>query len=86
MSESSKNKAMRSKGATAAPRSCASVAAALLGAFTISASMAQGDPTTTATVGVGAQYDTTHVYLAAGDLDAFVNCFVATFGGKPSAG
>jgi predicted enzyme related to lactoylglutathione lyase len=61
------------------------VAAALLGAFAISASMAQGDPTTTATVGVGAQYDTTHVYLAAGDLDAFVNSFVATFGGKPSA-
>jgi predicted enzyme related to lactoylglutathione lyase len=31
---------------------------------------------------VGAQYDTTHVYVPAADVDAFVNSFVATFGGK----
>jgi len=36
-------------------------------------------------VGVGAQYDSTHVYVAAGDLDRFVDSFAATFGGKPSA-
>jgi predicted enzyme related to lactoylglutathione lyase len=35
-------------------------------------------------VAVGPQYDTTHVYVAPGDFDAFVNSFVATFGGKPS--
>jgi predicted enzyme related to lactoylglutathione lyase len=31
--------------------------------------------------GVGAQYDTTHVYVAPGDLDAFAKSFLATFGG-----
>jgi predicted enzyme related to lactoylglutathione lyase len=35
-------------------------------------------------VAVGAQYDSTHVYVAPGDLDAFVNSFTATFGGQPS--
>src|SRR5450631_2225344 len=35
-------------------------------------------------VAVGAQYDSTHVYVAPGDLDAFVNSFAGTFGGQPS--
>src|SRR5215469_13239749 len=35
-------------------------------------------------VSVGAQYDTTHVYIVPADFDAFVNSFTATFGGKPS--
>lgn len=35
-------------------------------------------------VAVGPQYSTTHVYVASADFDAFVNSFVATFGGKPS--
>jgi hypothetical protein len=35
-------------------------------------------------VAVGPQYDTTHVYVAPADLDAFVTSFVATFGGNPS--
>jgi predicted enzyme related to lactoylglutathione lyase len=35
-------------------------------------------------VSVGPQYDTTHVYVASADLDAFVNSFIATFGGKAS--
>ncbi|HUA79646.1 MAG TPA: glyoxalase [Dyella sp.] len=35
-------------------------------------------------VAVGAQYDTTHVYVAPADFDTFVNSFIATFGGKPS--
>jgi predicted enzyme related to lactoylglutathione lyase len=33
---------------------------------------------------VGAQYDTTHVYLQSVDFDAFVNSFTATFGGHLS--
>jgi len=35
-------------------------------------------------VAVGPQYDTTHVYVAPADFDAFINGFVAAFGGKPS--
>jgi len=34
---------------------------------------------------VGAQYDTTHVYVAPQDFDRFVKSFADTFGGKPSA-
>src|ERR1700739_1675228 len=33
---------------------------------------------------VGAQYDTTHVYVAPNDFDRFVASFVATFGGTTS--
>ena len=33
-------------------------------------------------VAVGAQYDTTHVYVAPADVDRFVQSFVATFGGQ----
>jgi hypothetical protein len=32
-------------------------------------------------IAVGPQYDATHVYVAVGELDAFVASFVATFGG-----
>jgi len=35
-------------------------------------------------VSVGAQYDTTHVYVNPNDVDAFVTSFLATFGGKAS--
>jgi predicted enzyme related to lactoylglutathione lyase len=35
-------------------------------------------------VAVGAQYDSTHVYVAPGDLDAFVKSVSATFGGQAS--
>lgn len=35
-------------------------------------------------VSVGPQYDTTHVYVPNQDIDAFVESFVATFGGKAS--
>ncbi len=38
----------------------------------------------TPVVSVGPQYDTTHVYVASADIDAFVDSFVATFGGKAS--
>jgi hypothetical protein len=33
---------------------------------------------------VGPQYDSTHVYVAPGDLDPFVTSFIATFGGTAS--
>jgi predicted enzyme related to lactoylglutathione lyase len=33
-------------------------------------------------VGVGAQYDTTHVYVAPDEVDSFVASFLATFGGQ----
>jgi hypothetical protein len=36
-------------------------------------------------VSVGAQYDSTHVYVAPADMDAFVKSFTATFGGQASA-
>jgi hypothetical protein len=42
------------------------------------------DAGTETAVGVGPQYSSTHVYVAPGDLDAFINSFVATFGGQPS--
>ncbi|MFK4727330.1 putative enzyme related to lactoylglutathione lyase [Bradyrhizobium niftali] len=35
-----------------------------------------------AQVGVGSQYDTTHVYVAPEDVDKFVASFLATFGGQ----
>ena len=35
-----------------------------------------------AKVAVGPQYDSTHVYVASADLDAFVGSFIATFGGQ----
>src|SRR5580658_1962720 len=39
-------------------------------------------PGPAATFAVGAQYDTTHVYVSPSDLDAFVASFLGTFGGK----
>ncbi|WP_430390116.1 glyoxalase [Dyella sp. 20L07] len=39
-------------------------------------------PQATPMVAVGAQYDTTHVYVAPGDVDSFVSSFLATFGGQ----
>jgi predicted enzyme related to lactoylglutathione lyase len=39
-------------------------------------------PATAPQIGVGAQYDTTHVYVAPEDVDRFVASFVATFGGQ----
>jgi predicted enzyme related to lactoylglutathione lyase len=35
-------------------------------------------------LGVGPQYDTTHVYVAPDDFDRFVTSFVTTFGGRTS--
>ena len=43
---------------------------------------ATGSAAATPVVAVGAQYDTTHVYVAPGDVDKFVTSFLATFGGQ----
>lgn len=58
-------------------------AASLLGLLSTAAVFAKEAPSTQG-VAVGAQYDTTHVYVAPADFDTFVNSFIATFGGKPS--
>ena len=47
-------------------------------------SVAAKEAPTSTGVAVGPQYDTTHVYIAPGDFDAFVDSFTGTFGGKPS--
>jgi predicted enzyme related to lactoylglutathione lyase len=39
-------------------------------------------PASAAQIGVGVQYDTTHVYVAPEDVDKFVASFLATFGGQ----
>src|SRR5580692_8585430 len=56
---------------------------ALLQSFAIS-TYASDQPKKNSDVAVGSQYDSTHVYVAPSDLDAFVNSFVATFGGQAS--
>ncbi|WP_232820916.1 glyoxalase [Dyella sp. C11] len=40
------------------------------------------EASTTPMVAVGAQYDSTHVYVAPGEVDHFVDSFLATFGGQ----
>jgi len=39
-------------------------------------------PATASQIGVGAQYDTTHVYVAPEHIDKFIASFLATFGGQ----
>jgi hypothetical protein len=39
-------------------------------------------PATASQIGVGAQYDTTHVYVAPEDVERFAASFLATFGGQ----
>ena len=48
------------------------------------ATPAQPQPGAHSAVAVGPQYDTTHVYVAAADMDALVTSFTATFGGAAS--
>jgi predicted enzyme related to lactoylglutathione lyase len=60
------------------------IAAALLSTLAGTANSSKATPSSDASVAVGAQYDSTHVYLASGDFDAFVTSFTATFGGQPS--
>ena len=58
------------------------LAVGLLGLGT--APMARADAPANAGYAVGAQYDTTHVYVPPADFDRFVASFVATFGGSTS--
>jgi len=58
------------------------IAAALLAAAPVLPALAKDAPSTG--YAVGAQYDTTHVYVPSTDYDAFMQSFVATFGGKLS--
>jgi predicted enzyme related to lactoylglutathione lyase len=62
----------------------AAVLAAILAAFPASAQSVAAAGAPVSTVAVGSQYDSTHVYVAPADIDAFVASFVATFGGQPS--
>src|SRR6202162_5871210 len=39
-------------------------------------------PAPASQIGVGPQYDTTHVYVAPDDVDGFAKSFLATFGGQ----
>lgn len=58
------------------------LASLLLAGFLLSSPIHAKDAATNTIYGVGAQYDTTHVYVAPDDVDKFVSSFLATFGGK----
>jgi predicted enzyme related to lactoylglutathione lyase len=58
------------------------LASLVLAGFLISSPTHARDAGANAVYGVGAQYDTTHVYVAPDDVDKFVASFLATFGGK----
>jgi predicted enzyme related to lactoylglutathione lyase len=58
--------------------------ALLFGSATAAQSEQAATKTPTPEVGVGPQYDTTHVYVAPEDFDRFVSSLVATFGGTTS--
>jgi hypothetical protein len=59
----------------------ACVVACALMSRTVIAAAGVPPPIITTDVAVGPQYDSTHVYVAPGDLDGFVASFLATFGG-----
>jgi hypothetical protein len=65
-------------------RPVAVILLAALGALHASTGARARDATPSATVAVGPQYDTTHVYVAPEDFDRFVNSLIATFGGTTS--
>jgi predicted enzyme related to lactoylglutathione lyase len=58
------------------------IASLLLAGLLLSSPASAKDAGTNTIYGVGAQYDTTHVYVAPDDVDKFVTSFLATFGGK----
>ncbi|HUD92350.1 glyoxalase [Sphingobium sp.] len=60
------------------------ILATLMVAATPIAAPVAAKPAANADHSVGAQYDTTHVYVPEAQFDAFVASFVATFGGKTS--
>jgi hypothetical protein len=70
-------KSVRARG-----RRLLSVAGLLIVGLQPIAADAQSVSRASAPIGVAPQYDTTHVYVAAGDLDVFVRSFLAVFGGR----
>src|SRR5215468_6765960 len=58
------------------------IASLLLAGLLLSSPAQAKDAGTNTIYGVGAQYDTTHVYVASDDVDKFVTSFLATFGGN----
>lgn len=50
--------------------------------FAALSARSQSAPIANTSIAVGPQYDSTHVYVASADLDAFVKSFIATFGGQ----
>jgi hypothetical protein len=61
------------------------VAAVLAGVLACYSALADARPAgQTPQLAVGAQYGTTHVYVAAEDMDRFATSFLGTFGGKSS--
>src|SRR5258705_8674959 len=52
-----------------------------VGSLHVSAFAQSAQTAETASVAVGSQYDTTHVYVAPEDFDRFVASLIATFGG-----
>ena len=68
------------------PQQRCAVAAVLFCACAMLSPYPRAEAAAAPAVAIGAQYDSTHVYVATPtDLDAFVKSFVATFGGKPAA-
>jgi predicted enzyme related to lactoylglutathione lyase len=63
---------------------CEFLSAACALAFSVTAAAAAQPHAPTPDIAVGPQYDSTHVYVAPGDLQAFVSSFLATFGGHAS--
>ena len=64
--------------------SIAALGAALAGTPAFAGADHQNAGKSLPVVSVGPQYDTTHVYVSSQDIDAFVDGFIATFGGKAS--
>jgi hypothetical protein len=60
------------------------IAVVLLGSASVRLAADDTPTDRTASVAVGAQYDSTHVYVSPGDLDRFTDSLVATFGGTKS--
>ncbi len=60
------------------------IGASLLAFTTLGAPAVNAKQAPSESFAVGAQYDTTHVYVPAADFDRFVASFVATFGGTTS--
>ncbi|MFD0392108.1 hypothetical protein ACFQ3Z_02390 [Streptomyces nogalater] len=61
------------------------VALSVVGSGAPTSAQSERAATAVPTTAVGPQYDTTHVYVTPGDVDAFVASWEATFGGTHTA-